>query len=493
MPGLEKELYQIVINRLDGDKVSSPSYREEALELVRKGIGGFIVFGGKRDELKIFIDQLQALSEVPLFIASDIERGVGQQVDGATPIPCQMAMAAAINRDNPKDVKILEETMNAVATESIDVGINMPLIPVLDVNRNPDNPIVCTRAFSDDPETVAWYGNRFIKTLEDAGLMSCAKHFPGHGDTAVDSHISLPVISKSLQELNDTDLHPFIEAIKTGVSCIMTGHLSIPAIDELPASLSKKLITDLLRKELGYEGLILTDALNMHALHEFKNVPSMCINAGVDILLHPADADLTVKELKDAVTSGELQEKKIDAAAERILKYKSKIQNIQGEKANYQKNSKISMALSERAITLVKNRPGLLPITDVDDTSLVFTADENRHDLSSIKKFNPESISLKHYKDGELQNTFIAVLFTSIAAWAGSSGIRDEEIKAIRKIINKSRNSIVISFGSPYVLKHFMDADVLIAAYDTTQEAQSSVIKCLKGELDFTGRLPVTL
>jgi beta-glucosidase-like glycosyl hydrolase len=256
MLSLEQKLYQLIINRLDGVKLSSSSYRERAMELVQKGVGGFIIFGGKKDEVRSFVDNLQSVSEMPLFIASDIERGVGQQIEGATRFSCQMAVSAAINKNRTDDVKILHDAIHAVAREAIDTGINMPLIPVLDVNRNPDNPIICTRAFSDDPEEVAWYGNTYIKIIEDAGLISCAKHFPGHGDTSIDSHIELPVILKSRKDLLEIDIYPFVEAVKAGVSSIMVGHLSVPAIDTLPATLSEKIITDLLRKELSYEGLV---------------------------------------------------------------------------------------------------------------------------------------------------------------------------------------------------------------------------------------------
>ena len=307
---LEQKLYQLIINRLDGDKLSSVSYRERAIALVNKGIGGFILFGGKKDETKSFIDKLQSLSEIPLFIASDIERGVGQQIGEATGFPSQMSVAAAINKNNADDVELLKNAINAIAQESIDIGINMPLIPVLDVNRNPDNPIICTRAFSDDPEEVAWFGKTYVTVLEKAGVLSCAKHFPGHGDTSIDSHIELPVISKSLKELVDIDILPFVEAVTAGVSSIMVGHLSIPAIDTLPATISIKIITNLLRKELSYEGLVLTDALNMSALNKEKHVSAQCINAGVDILLHPANADSTVKELLQAIDSGEVEDRK---------------------------------------------------------------------------------------------------------------------------------------------------------------------------------------
>ena len=325
MPAFERKLYQLIIERLDGEKLSSAPYRERAFGLVEKSIGGFILFGGKKDEVKSFIAELQSLSEIPLLIASDIERGAGQQLEGSTRFPCQMAIAAAIDKNKSADVEILHDAVKAIAAEAVDAGINMPLIPVMDVNKNPDNPIICTRAFSDNPEEVAWFGKEYVRVLEEAGLISCAKHFPGHGDTSVDSHIVLPVISKSLADLMDVDLLPFREAIGAGVSSIMIGHLSIPAIDAFPASLSKKVISDLLRNELGYKGLILTDALNMSALKEIPNIPAKCVNAGVDILLHPADADSVVKELKQAVDSGEIEEEKIDRAVERILRYKKKV------------------------------------------------------------------------------------------------------------------------------------------------------------------------
>ncbi|MBI5099737.1 MAG: hypothetical protein HZB30_10925 [Nitrospirae bacterium] len=493
MLSLEQKLYQLIINRLDGVKLSLSSYREKAIELVQKGVGGFIIFGGKKDEVKSFIDNLQTVSEIPLFMASDIERGVGQQIEGSTHFPCQMAVSAAINKNKIDDVKILHDAIHAVAQEAIDIGINMPLIPVLDVNRNPDNPIICTRAFSDNPEEVAWYGNAYIRILEDTGLISCAKHFPGHGDTSIDSHIELPVISKSLNNLVDIDILPFVEAVKAGVSSIMIGHLSIPAIDILPATLSEKIITNLLRKDLSYEGLVLTDALNMSALNKEKHVPAQCINAGADILLHPADADLTVEELEHAIDSGEVHEIKINVAVERILRMKARIKNIKIQEADYESHRELSTIISDKSVTLVKDTSGVLPINDVKGVYLAFVGDESVYKGTPLRGFIPDNSSFSVGAGFKPAPTIIIAIFTNIAAWRGSSGIREEEIHGIIKLIKTSRHSIVISFGSPYVLRHFMSADVLIAAYDTAVQAQLSVIKCLKGEVGFPGRLPVEL
>jgi len=493
MQNLNKKLYQLIITSLNGDQLSSMPYQKSLFELVQRGIGGFIIFGGRKDEVQAFVSRLQSTSEFPLFIASDIERGAGQQIEGASHLPSQMAIAAALNRNKNEDLEILRKAVQAVADEAIDIGINMPLIPVLDVNSNQDNPIICTRAFSDRPEEVAGYGNAYIKILEDSGLISCAKHFPGHGDTDIDSHISLPVISKSLHDLKEIDIFPFKEAIKAGVSSIMAAHLTVPAIDTLPASLSKKIISGLLRREMGYEGLIMTDALNMHALQEIERVPTRCIDAGIDIILHPADADMVVEELNGSLSSGEITEEMVDNAFARIMNYKSCIVREKRPSPDYKSHAELFEMVSDRSITLVKDTPATLPIGNVQDISLIYTWDRNKHDLSVLKNCFPQSCSIEDYGNRTCHETVVFALFTSIAAWQGSSGIHHEDVGIIRKLIKDAGGSIVISFGSPYVLRNFSEADMLIAAYDTSGQAQSSVIKCLQGEREFRGSLPVDL
>ncbi len=519
---LEKKLYQLIISRLDGEDIRSMSSQERIFELVRKGIGGFLIFGGKRDEVKDFIDKIQSISEIPLFIASDVERGVEQQIKDTTLFPCQMAMAAAIARNRPGNITILESAAKAIADEAKDVGINMPLIPVLDVNQNPDNPIICTRAFSDNPEDVAWFGSEYIRTLESSGLISCAKHFPGHGDTSVDSHILLPVISKSYEDLINIDIVPFKDAINTGVSSIMIGHLSIPVIDNKPASLSGRIITNILREDLGFDGLILTDALNMNALKDIENVPVQCINAGADILLHPVDPDLAVKELMSAVETNVIGEKKIEDAVNRILKVKKKIKYGK-QQFSYEDHERLSSLITEMSITIVKDTGGILPISHRSKPHLVFSGDNKFFESSPLKNYfshvsmiNENLISsfpsfrklnfpsppfsnpplppfAKGGKGGFSGEITIFAIFTSVAAWAGSSGIDENEKNRINELIRKAGNSIVISFGSPYVLRHFREADLLIAAFEPTGQAQKAVIKCLTGEMDFKGHLPVKL
>ena len=511
---LEKKLYQLIISRLDGDKIHSQEYQDMIFELISKGIGGFIIFGGKRDEVRPFIANMQYASEIPLFIASDIEQGVGRQIASTTMFPCQMAVRAAINRDRPEDIALLRDAIRAIASEAIDIGINMPLIPVLDVNQNPDNPIICTRAFSDNPEDVSWFGSEYIRVLEDSGLISCAKHFPGHGDTAIDSHISLPLICKSYAGLMSTDILPFKEAIRTGVSSIMAGHLNVTSLDSIPASLSKKVISGLLRKELGFGGLVITDALNMSALSGIDNVPARCIDAGVDILLHPADADLTVMELISAIRYKLLDERMIDAAIGRIIKAKAKIKHINRAEIDPHKHNILSRRITEMSITLVKYKPGILPVTlnplslrDRDKVSVGLLSGETFMPLRGTKEHEnviPTKVGIQNNglvldfcfrrnDVGEVLSGEISIfaIFSKTAAWRGFSGISEEEKTQISGLIRKAKKSIVISFGSPYILRHFKEADILIAAYDAGEQAQEAVVKCLKGERAFTGQMPV--
>ncbi len=493
---LQKKIYQLIISRLDGKKIYDQAYKEGIFTLVQKGIGGFIIFGGNREDMGPFVERLQALAESPLFIASDIERGVGQQIDGYTRFPCQMAVRAAINRDDPDDLAVLRDGVRVVALEAIDAGINMPLIPVLDINNNPDNPIICTRAFSDNPEDVSYFGSEYIRLLEGLNLKSCAKHFPGHGGTSTDSHISLPLINKSYVELVNFDMRPFAEAIMSGVSSIMIGHLLIPSIDDAnPASISKRLITGILREELGYNGLIMTDALNMSALSGIENVAAGCLNAGVDIILHPSDADLTVRELEDAVRIGLISEETIDSAVDKISRVKSRLSKNKRAEIDSHSHTLISKRITERSVTVVKNKEGVLPVADDEKIQIVIAGEERLceqplwttqfRNVCSLTKGGDERLFL-----GEI---VLIAIFSEVAAWRGSAGIKDMVIKQISELISKAKTSIVISFGSPYILSHLSYADVQIAAYEANVLSQEAVIKCLKGETLIKGFLPVSL
>lgn len=483
---IERSLYQLIIHRLDGNNIGSKSYRERIINLVQKGIGGFILFGGEKDELVNFIKKIQSLSEIPLFIASDTERGIGQQVKGANIFPSQMAVASAINKKKKEDIKLLKDFLDALSMEAIDIGINMLLIPVLDINQDPENPIICTRAFSEDREDVSWFGNFYIKVLQENGLISCAKHFPGHGDTSVDSHIKLPTILKSKNELLRMDLHPFVEAIKSGVKSIMVGHLLVPSLDSRPATLSRKIVTDLLRNELGFNGLVLTDALNMDAVKDIDNVALNCLKAGIDILLHPIEPEKIVKKLTEAVIDKKLRIEEIKERLDRIFKVKSELKKTLDKPVNYEKNRKISERLTERAITIYKGNKSAFAIKNLKGVDVYFFGEKGLYDKGFMNRF---------FSHSKVNNSDITIIFIfkSVSAWKGGIGLCRSEVEDIKRIIRGSKVSYVISFGNPYILRHFKEADFLIASYDTSLQAQKAMIKALKGDIDLYGRMPVKI
>jgi beta-N-acetylhexosaminidase len=286
-------------------------------------------------------------------------------------------------------------------------------------------------------------------------------------------------------------VRPFREAIKAGVSSIMVGHLTIPAIDPEPASISKRMITNILREELGFEGLVMTDALNMNALKDRNDVLIKCINAGADLLLHPVNPDIAARELISAVEENTISEKRIDNSVHRILKIKEKI-SYHREPVNYSMHERLSMDITGMSITMVKNTAGILPLSTSDRIRLIFSGDSTFFRSSPLAAYFKHVSTISDLRDVKDATALFAV-FTSVSAWRGSSGIDEAEKDRVNEIIKKAGNSIVISFGSPYVLSHFHDADILVAAYEPAEQAQKAVIRCLKGEIEFRGKLPVRI
>lgn len=489
MPDIYKKLAQLIIQRIDGDKLGNKDYEQRLKDYVVQGCGGFIVFGGKRESLRRFIKELQDIADYPLFIASDIECGLARQIEEMTPFPCQMALSSAIYPDNKG---LLIEMLNVIADECLYIGINMPLIPVLDVNQNPDNPIISTRAFSDDAHIVSWFVPYYADVFNSRGLIAVGKHFPGHGDTSIDSHISLPTINKTKDDLLNIDLIPFQKAIDYGFKGIMVGHLKIPCLDnQYPASLSKKIITNLLRQEMGFEGLVLTDAMNMDALKEVDNTYAMAINAGVDIILHPYSFDECMQSLCNAIDRGIIKVELIERAFEILVKAKYQ-QRPFVESINMKAHKDLSDDIYRRTITLVKGREDLLPVNQNDYKYLFIYDEGKKNDSSPIKGVFQHIISENDIDSINKKNVVIAI-FTVVSAWHGSSSISPTGISLIKKIISNAGHTIVISFGNPYVLRFFADADILISAYEPKAMAQEFAIKALFCGQGFNKNLPVKI
>lgn len=501
-----QKLYQLIITRLDGLRIGESRYSQAIFDLVDKGLGGVIIFGGRKEDVSGFINILQKRAKVPLFISSDIERGVGQQIEGYSHFPCPMAVASAIDRNNPQDVLMLRRSLHFVFLEAIECGINMPLLPVMDVNHNPKNPIICTRAFSDDPEIVGFFGAIYIKEMINLGLFACAKHFPGHGDTEIDSHLKLPEINRSYEDIMRMDIAPFRRAIDIGVSSIMAGHIRLPEIDKEPASLSGVILRDILRKECGFDGLILTDALNMGALNSISDVSVKAINGGADVLLHPCDAKETVLELERGINENRLDINGIDESIVRIMRLKTGIKDIKREVVERGVVNNLSQDIVSKSIALIK---GTVPLIKGKALTVTIAGDNRGFDISTLG-YGGSSPHIELFLDG-LKNSYlisttdlnqgiafkgrsvIIMIISEIKAWRGTSGIPEGDEQAINQIIKDAKECVVISFGSPYILSRFKEASALIAAYEFTGLTLRAAAKCLTGESNFMGRLPVKI
>ena len=377
IPSLKQAVAQMVMPRIEGKQLPDAAYRSAMAALAGEGIGGFILFGGDIDSTPRYLAELQSLAEFPLLISSDVERGLGQQLEGGTRFPSQRAVASAMGKRSKKDLDLLDRMLDAVRTESRAAGIHIVFSPVMDVNNNPDNPIICTRSFGENPETVEWFGRHYIRSLQKTGsdghrdLLACAKHFPGHGDTDQDSHSVLPIIRADRARLNHVELPPFREAVKDGVGTVMIAHLLVPALDPVkPVTFSKKVVTALLREGMEFNGLIVSDALDMGALtgeYPQDEIAIRAVEAGMDILLHPVDARVTIDAVVKAVEQGRLTETRIRESVDRIMAAKKQLGLFEKErktarKIDYEKNRKTAQELGRKAVSLLSGDKKMLPL-----------------------------------------------------------------------------------------------------------------------------------
>lgn len=294
------------------------------------GVGGVILLGGSAAEIALRCQQLQEWAKIPLFLTADIEEGVGQRFAGATWFPPPMALAAIKDRQQARQYA---QQMGAVtAQEALAMGLNWVLAPVVDVNNNPKNPVINVRAFGDDPETVGELATAFIRGAQAHPVLTTAKHFPGHGDTATDSHLDLPVVPHTRERLAEIEYPPFEAAIATQVDGIMSAHLLIPELDRnYPATLSDRVLTQELRQRLGFEGLIVTDALVMGAIanqYGANEAAVLAVEAGADILMMPADPPGAIQAICEAVKTGRIPTDRIQASLERIGRAKAKLHTL---------------------------------------------------------------------------------------------------------------------------------------------------------------------
>lgn len=483
MNNIEKIILSIIIARLDGDKISDKSYVKDIKKLVKDGIGGFVLFGGQFEEIKNFISLIQSISSTTLIIASDIEKGVGQQLRGGTIIPSQMGINAGF--DLGKDENELKNLYSIVANEALNLGINLALVPVLDVNTEKENPIICTRAFSDDPDVVLEYGKFVIKTFKSYGLATCGKHFPGHGSTKIDSHLNLPLV------IDDINIHlkPFKEAIKTGIPTIMVGHLLISQIDTKPSTLSEKVINKLLRKDLGFKGLILTDAMNMKALKDYSFPHALALKAGADIILHPDDSFSAMKEIVNAYKKGLINDLIIKNALKRVNNFRRKLTN-KIHAPRHLNNKLFSIKnVFKKTITVIKNE-----LKELQSMKIIpyLSGNYDEHIKRLFENHFSCVYDLEEYS-GKDAIPLIA-LFTNIKAAGREYTLTNYQKNIINNII-QNKASIIVSFGNPYVITnlYIRKAKTVVLVYDSNEFAVNAFLDLFSEGLKSSGRVPIKI
>lgn len=555
-----KELKRMTLDEKIGQLISiginatylnqnSREFQELKRQVVENKIGGIILFRGPVYESVHLVNRMQELAKHPLLISADLEYGTGMRFESTVNLPWNMAVAATGNPD------FARRQGEITARESLALGVQQVYAPVLDVNNNADNPVINVRSYGEDPADVARFGAAFIEGLQKGGVIATAKHFPGHGDTAVDSHRGLPIINVSRERLNQIELVPFKEAINANVGSIMIAHISLPQIDSteikplkdaikptdtdegaeiksenatIPSTLSPVVNTQILRKELGFEGLIVTDAMSMSGLTLYVHQDEAAVRAllaGADILLKPVNSDDPIRGLKEAVKSGRVTVERIEQSVRKILAAKydvglvkqritpmNEIDKIVGGKDAEQ----LADEIATKAITLVRNDKKNLPInwSAIPKVfNLVFTNGDDRAWIS--RRFNEtisedgKQIESAALDDRSTQNEINAVLSRAMKAdvvivsmygrvrsgAANSVGLPKASEQALRSLFNRNEYKpiIGIAFGNPYALMNFPEFDTYLVAYGDMPSLQRATARAILGKQDITGRLPISL
>jgi beta-N-acetylhexosaminidase len=476
-----------------------------------------------------------------------MESGAGMRFADTANLPSNMAVGAT------GDPQYARRQGEIIAREARALGVTQIFGPVADVNNNPDNPIINVRAYSGDPTVVATFSTTFINGAQSNGVIATAKHFPGHGNTEVDSHRGLPVIFADRSSLKQTELLPFIATIKAGVAAVMVAYIGLPKIDAteikplpedkvtrpayvakgqeiviekatLPAALSPVIVEGLLRKELGFEGLVVTDALDMSALTLYfrqDEAAVRAVEAGADMLIKPSDPDAAVGGLREAVQTGRITEKRIEESARRILAAKYDLGLVQSHVTPLNQidlslsNSEVfsfANEVAEHAITLVRNDSKLIPVNLPPDATVFNLAITNGDDRLTIAA--PFEAELKRYytntdtvvlderssvqeiseaiKKAQAANLVIASLYGRVRAGEPlSAALPESSTHALTKLINQKLPIIGISFGTPYLLQSFPKLPTYLVAYGDMPSLQEAAARALVGKIDITGRLPV--
>jgi len=486
--------------------------------VTKRKIGGFVFSEGPLYAYPVYANKLQKLSPVPLLISTDFERGPGMRVDETTMLPRAMAIGAT------HDTRFAYEAGYMTAVEGRALGAHQNYAPVGDVNVNPRNPVINTRAFGGDPRLVADMTAAFVRGTQDGGMIATVKHFPGHGNTEVDSHLGTPSVDASREVWEANDLTPFRSALHAGALSVMTGHLVTPSFDKTntPASISSALTTDLLRTRLGFTGLVVTDAMNMRGISRaYTNGESavLAVKAGNDVVLMPPDADGAIDAIVQAVKRGDITEHRIDESVRRILAAKQwcgldtnrfvDINTVSTAVAT-RPHRALAKEIALKSITVLGNARKLLPLSLKRKQRIVdiaFTEKEHAtegrafhravrryHRNTDFLKIDPRSNAMDYTAVLEKAKTADVVLLHMYCdARSRPSYLPAAFADCVAKVLALKRPTVAVSFGNPYVVLDFPSVENYVCAYGSSDESVEAAVEVMFGEEPASGKLPVAI
>jgi len=520
---LREKIAQMIISSSDGFSLDENSKEFQRLKnlVLNEKIGGFIFFKGNSIQEAELINKLQQLSETPLLMSADFERGTKMRLEDGSLYPNNMALGAT------RDPELAYKMGYEIARECRAIGIHQSYSPVVDVNNNALNPIINVRSFGEDPKLVSVMGDKMIKGIQDANVIATAKHFPGHGDTEIDSHNDLPVLNLDMTRLESVELPPFKSAIDAGVMSVMIAHMSFPSVDDetnLPASLSEKVISGLLMNKMGFKGLVITDALNMAGVVKHfstEEVALRCANAGVDLILMPQGETRTIDAIENAVLEGRISEEKINTSVTKILNAKKWLKIEENRYSNESDVRSIvnspsaktlAKEIADKSITLVKNTGNNLPLVNQSGKKCLVVSMNNGNEKAnsdyflSVFKDKNQFSELSYYDlSGDISNSgeiladaagydnIIIPVYAKVKIKTGTVGLPDSQIELINSLSSNGRNVCVVSFGNPYLIQGFPDVPAYVCAYSDSEASIEAGIDALFGTIKFTGKLPVTI
>jgi beta-N-acetylhexosaminidase len=511
--GKEERIAQLMVVRLStiDSKTKVVTFLDDNVaSLIKKyNIGGICVFQGSPVKQANIINQLQAKAKTPLMMCIDAEWGVGMRIiDSVLPLPRQMMLGAM------KDETVVYRYGKLVAEQCKRIGLQVNYAPVVDVNNNPNNPVINDRSFGEDKYKVANFGIQYMKGMQDNGVMACAKHFPGHGDVSVDSHLDLPVINKTMAQLDELELYPFRKIFDAGIGSVMLAHLYIPAIDTTSnraTSLSPNNVNNLMRKELNYKGLTFTDALEMQGVNKFYPNGAASVQsiiAGNDMLCLPGDVPLAINKIKEAIKNKQISWADIELHCKKVLvaKYEyglNKLQPIKTENLATDLNKGIAemrRLVAENAITLVsKKDESFFPLRDTKPGDIAFVGFGISTENEFAKRMRADyNATIFYGSDVDLLTKLqsfkkVVIGIHNVGRYAATNfGFTKNTLEAISSL-QQQKKCVSFVFGNAYSLKNFCAVSNLVICYEDDAIVQGTAVDLLQGKIFYKGVLPVTV